>query len=84
MKITIEIPDNCYREYLDEEDNLIVNPPPFDDRAKKEMLLDRSFDKWECFRSEIAGLVVNALLEMTPSYTHPEMKKPRRCIRFKE
>ena len=39
------------------------------------MLLDRSFDKWECFRSEIAGLAVDALLEMTPGYTHPEISK---------
>ena len=84
MRITIEIPDNCYGEYLNEDDNLIVNPPPVDDREKREILLDRSFGEWECFRPEIAGLVVNALLEMTPGYTHPEMKKPRRCVRLKE
>ena len=37
--------------------------------------MDRSFDEWECFRSEIAGVVVDALLEMTPRYTHPDMNK---------
>ena len=41
----------------------------------REKLLDRSFDEWECFRSEIAGVVVDALLGMTPGYTHPEMNK---------
>ena len=75
MKITIEIPDNCYGIYLDEDDNLIINPPPVDDREKREKLLDRSFDEWESFRSEIAGVVVDALLEMTQGYTHPEMNK---------
>ena len=75
MKITIEIPDNCYGEYLDEDDNLIVGPPPIDDREKREKLLDRSFDEWECFRAEIACVVVDALLEMTPDYTHPEINK---------
>ena len=75
MKITIEIPYNCYGEYLDDDDNLIVKPPPVDDRAKREKLLDRSFDEWEYFRAEIAALVANALLEMTSGYTHPEMKK---------
>ena len=34
MKITIEIPDNCYGDCLDEEDNLIINPPPVGDREK--------------------------------------------------
>ena len=43
--------------------------------AKREKLLDRSFDEWECFRSEIAGVVVDALLGLTPGYTHPEMNK---------
>ena len=40
-----------------------------------EKLLDRSFDEWECFRSEMAGVVVDALLGMTPGYVHPEMNK---------
>ena len=75
MKITIEIPDDCYGEYFDEDDNLIVQEPPVGDRAKREKLLDRSFDEWECFRAEIAALVANALLGMTPGYTHPEMNK---------
>ena len=44
MKITIEIPDDCYGEYFDEDDNLIVQEPPVGDRAKREKLLDRSFD----------------------------------------
>ena len=73
MKITIEIPAECYGEYFDEDDNLVVQEPPVGDRAKREELLDRSFDEWECFRSEMAGLVANALLEMTPGYMHPEM-----------
>ena len=75
MKITIEIPDECYGESFDEDDNLIFTPPPAYDRAKRETLLDRSFDEWECFRSEIAGVVADALLGMTPGYTHPEMNK---------
>lgn len=75
MKITIEIPDECCGEFFDEDDNLLFTPPPADDRAKMEMLLDRSFDEWECFRSEIAGVVVDALLGMTLGYTHPEMNK---------
>ena len=75
MKITIEIPDDCYGEYFDEDDNLIFSEPPVGDRAKREQLLDRSFDEWECFRSEMAGLVVDALLGLTPGYTHPEMSK---------
>ena len=75
MKITIEIPDKCYGDYLDEDDNLIINPPPVGDRAKREKLLDRSFDEWEIFRSEIAGVVVDALLGLIPGYTHPEMNK---------
>ena len=75
MKITIEIPDDCYGDYLDEADNLIINPPPVGDRAKRETLLDRSYDEWEIFRNEMAGLVVDALLGMTTGYTHPEMNK---------
>ena len=75
MKITIEIPDDCYGEYYDEDDNLIFSEPPVGDRAKREKLLDRSFEEWEIFRSEIAGVVVDALLGMTPGYTHPEMNK---------
>ena len=75
MKITIEVPDDCYGEYFDEDDNLIFSEPPVGDRAKREKLLDRSFDEWECFRSEMAGVVVDTLLEMTPDYTHPEMHK---------
>ena len=66
MKITIKIPEDCYGEYLDEDDNLIITPPPIGDRAKSEKLLDRSFDEWECFRAEVAALVANKLLEMTP------------------
>ena len=68
MKVTIEIPDECYGEYFDEDDNLIVQEPPVGDRAKREKLLDRSFDEWECFRSEMAALVPNA-------HMHPEMTK---------
>ena len=75
MKITIEIPDDCYGDYMDEDDNLIIVSPPVGDRAKREKLLDRSFDEWECFRSEMAGVVVDALLEITPGYKHPEMHK---------
>ena len=75
MKITTEIPDDCYEDYLDEDDNLIINPSSVGDRAKREKLLDRSFDEWECFRSEIAGVVVDALLGLTPGYTHPEINK---------
>ena len=75
MKITIEIPDDCYGDYMDEDDNPIITPPPVGDRSKREKLLDMSFDEWECFRSEMAGVVVDALLEITPGYTHPEMNK---------
>ena len=75
MKITIEIPDDSYGDYMDEDDNLIITPPPVGDKAKREKLLDRSFDEWECFRSEMAGVVVDALLEITPGYKHPEMHK---------
>ena len=75
MKITIEIPDEYYGEYFDDDDNRIVQEPQIGDRAKREKLLDRSFDEWECFRSEMAGVVVDALLGMTPGYTHPEMDK---------
>ena len=40
----------------------------------------RSFDEWESFRSEMAGVVVDALLGMTPGYMHPEMNKAEeRC-----
>ena len=60
---------------MDEDDNLIIVSPPVVDRAKREKLFDRSFDEWECFRSEMAGVVVDALLEITPGYTHPEMNK---------
>ena len=75
MKITIEMPDDCYGDYMDEDDNLIIVSPPVGDRAKREKLLDRSFDEWECFRAEMAALVANVLLDMTPGYTHPEMNK---------
>ena len=75
MKITFEIPDDCYGDYMDEDDNLIITPPPVGDRSKREKLFDRSFDEWECFRSEMAGVVVDALLEITPGYKHPEMHK---------
>ena len=60
---------------MDEDDNLIIVSPPVGDRAKREKLLNRSFDEWECFRAEMAALVANALLDMTPGYTHPEMNK---------
>ena len=60
---------------MDKDDNLIITLPPIGDSAKREMLLDRSFDEWECFRSEIAGVVVDALLGFTPGYSHPEMNK---------
>ena len=43
MKITIEIPDDCYGESFDEDDNLIISEPPAGDKAKREKLLDRSF-----------------------------------------
>ena len=75
MKITIEIPGDFYGDYMDEDDNLIITPPPVGDKAKREKLLDRSFDEWECFRVEMAALVANTLLEMTPGYTHPEITK---------
>ena len=75
MKITIEIPDDCYGESFDEDDNLIVKEPPVGDRAKREKLLDRSFDEWECFLAEIDALVVNTPLEATQGYSHPEMNK---------
>ena len=75
MKITIEVQDDCYGEYFDEDDNLIFSEPPVGDREKREKLLDRSFDEWESFRSEMAGVVVDALLGMTPGYVHPEMIK---------
>ena len=65
----------CYGESFDEDDNLIVQEPPVGERAKREKLLDRSFDEWVCFRSEMAGVVVDALLGLTPGYTHPEMNK---------
>ena len=42
MKITIEIPDDRYGEYFDEDDNLIFSEQPVGDRAKREKLLDRS------------------------------------------
>ena len=75
MKITIEIPDDCYGEYFDEDDNLIVQEPPVGDRAKREKLLDRLFDEWESFRIDMAVLIANTLLDMTPGYTHPQMNK---------
>ena len=75
MKITIEIPDECYGDYVDEDDNLIVNVPPVGDRAKREKLLDRSFDEWESFRIDMAVLIANTLLDMTPDYMHPEIDK---------
>ena len=75
MRIMIEIPDDYYVDYLDEDDNLIITPPLIGDRAKREKLWDRSFEEWECFRAEMAALVANALLDRTPGYTHPEMHK---------
>ena len=55
--------------------NLLLLLRPISDRAKREKLLDRSFEEWECFRAEMAALVANALLDRTPGYTHPEMHK---------
>ena len=60
---------------MDEYDNIINNAPPFGDRAKREKLLDRSFDEWESFRIDMAVLIANTLLDMTPGYTHPEIHK---------
>ena len=77
MKITIEIPDECYGEYFDEDDNLIASESPVCDREKREKLLDRSFDEWEIFRIDMAVLIANTLLDMTPGYTHPEMQKAK-------
>ena len=75
MKISIEIPDECYGKYFDENDDLVVQEPLVGHKAKREKLLDRSFEEWECFRAEMAALVANALLDRTPGYTHPEMHK---------
>ena len=76
MKLTIEIPDNYYYgEEWDEEGNSTVPTPPKGKRAKRERLLDRSFDEWESFRIDIAALVANHLLKMTSGHTHPEMIK---------
>ena len=75
MKITIEFPEDCYGDYMEEEDNLIINPLPVGDRAKREKLLDRSFDEWESFRIDMAILIANTLLDMTPGYMHPQMNK---------
>ena len=80
MKITIEIPDDCYGDYMDEDDNLITVSPPVGDGAKREKLLDMLFDEWECFRFEIACVVVDALLGTTPGYTHPEINKSEETI----
>ena len=77
MKITIEIPDDCYGNYLDDDDNLIVQEPPIGDRAKREKLLDRSFDEWEIFRIDMAVLIANTLLDMTPGYATFRMKKAK-------
>ena len=41
MKITIEIPDDCYGDYMDEDEDLIVNDPPVGDREKREKLFIR-------------------------------------------
>ena len=75
MKISIDIPDECYGKYFDENDDLVVQQPPVGDMAKREKQLERSFEAWECFRAEMAALVANTLLEMTPGYAHPEMHK---------
>ena len=77
MKITIVIPDDCYGEYYDEHDNLISLDPPAGERAKREKLLDRSFDEWENFRIDMAVLIANTLLDMTPGYAHPEINKAK-------
>lgn len=82
MKLTIEIPDNYYYgEECDEEGNSTVPTPPKGKRAKRERLLDRSFDEWESFRIDIAALVANHLLEMTPGYTHLRRSNKQRIIR---
>ena len=75
MKITIEIPDHLYGEEWDDEGNITVPSPPIGKRAKRERLLDRSFDEWESFRFDVAQLVHGILIEMTPGYVHPEMVK---------
>ena len=41
MKFTIEIPDDCYGECFDEDDNHICSEPPVGGRAKSEKLFDR-------------------------------------------
>ena len=75
MKISIVIPDECYGKYFDENDDLVMQEPPVGDKAKREKLLERSFEEWECFRAEMAPLLANALLDRTSGYTHPEMHK---------
>ena len=78
MKLTIEIPDNYYYgEEWDEEGNSTVPTPPKGKRAKRERLLDRSFDEWESFRFHAAKLVYEQLFEMTPGYLHPNMIKAK-------
>ena len=77
MKITIEIPDDCYGNYLDDDDNLIVQEPPIGDKAKREKLLDRSFDDSELFRIDMAVLIANTLLDMTPDYATSRMRKAK-------
>ena len=77
MKITIEIPDDCYGNYLDDDDNLIVQEPPIGDKAKREKLLDRFFDEWEIFRIDMAVLIANTLLDITPGYATSRMKKAK-------
>ena len=38
--------DDCFGDYLDEEDKLIISSSSVGDREKREKLLDRSFDEW--------------------------------------
>ena len=52
-----------------------MQEPPIGDRAKREKLLDRSFDEWEIFRIDMAVLIANTLLDMTPVYATSRMKK---------
>ncbi len=45
MKISIEIPGECYGKYFDENDDLVVQEPPAGDKAKREKLSQRSFEE---------------------------------------
>ena len=77
MKITIEIPAHCYGYDIDDQGNITVPSAPIGKRAKRERLLDRSFNEWEAFRFHAAKLVYEQLFEMTPGYLHPNMIKAK-------